>query len=219
MNWQSVCAPAAPFINPQRRADERRQQFHPDADDQRTSGEPMIVRRRRLWEGDLIIGAHHQSAMRHVGGAFDALRAARTSAQRLRRRTGRDALVVTMKTLPSASAQILDLGPAATKWAGAPPGHGYRDADLFLRPGRPGSMARAGQRPAAPVLPQRHQPRPAHRSRPRGGRRRAERSMQNARLGNPSRAPRCFYFSYKPVLQRSLRPPRSRALVRSGVRV
>jgi transposase, IS30 family len=147
------------------------------------------------WEGDLIIGKDSAAQIGTlVERASRYLRLVRLPADR-DAETVRDALAATMATLPQQLKRSLIWDqsremPLALQFAATPAMPVY-----FCDPHSPWQRGSNENTywPAPPVLPQGHRPVRPHRCPPRRRRRRrrAQRqATQNARLGNPSRAPR-----------------------------
>ena len=142
------------------------------------------------WEGDLIMGEANKTAIAtlveratrytmlvHLPDGHTPKRPRRAD------RHDRDAA--------GPPARIADLGPGRRDGPPQAVLHGHRHGRLLLRPGQPLATRhqRKHQRPAAPVLPQRHRPERVRPRRPRTRRPATQRPpTQNARLGYPSRA-------------------------------
>ena len=151
----------------------RRPEVRPaDALDPRPPLRPTDRSAAGHWEGDLIVGPHHRSAIATlVQRQTRYVKLVHLPAQDSA--TLRSRLVTALGPLPLGLRQTLtwDQGTEMAR-------HLEITADArhdvyFCEPPAPGSAARREhQRPAAPVLPQVHRPRGPHTTRPRTGRER-----------------------------------------------
>jgi len=103
----------------------------------------------------------------------------------------RDAIAFAITTLPQQLRCSLtwDQGAELAQHANCASRRGWRCTSAIAQP-LAARHQREHQRPAAPVLPQGHRPEPAHRRRPRRGRRRTQQpTPQDPRLEDPRRGP------------------------------
>ena len=145
------------------------------------------------WEGDLIIGKDSGSAIGTLVERATRYVMLAAPARRPRRRAGpRRPRSRPCSTLPAHLKRSLTWDQGSEMAAHHELHRRHGRPGLLLRPGQPlaARLEREHQRPAAAVLPQGHRPVRPHPRPPRRRRRRTQRPpTQNARLGNPSRAP------------------------------
>jgi transposase, IS30 family len=144
------------------------------------------------WEGDLIMGQANKTAIATLVERATRYTMLAHLPDGHNAEAVRDGPITTISTLLTHLRRSLTFDQGAEM---APPQtvlDGHRHGGLLLRSGQPlaAQHQREHQRPATPVLPQRHRPQPARTRRPRTRRPTTQRPpTQNARLGNPSRAP------------------------------